>query len=415
MSAADDAGAADAARDERRRRRWRLALGPDADSTLGTRLSGADAERDAALTKLYGPSPGGPAAAPGIREIQGRKGRRSAGLGGSAPGVARWLGDIRSYFPTTVVQVLQRDAMERLGLRQLLLEPELLEAVQPDVSLVTALVALNRVIPARSRETAREVVRRVTDQLEQRLATRTRAAVVGALHRAARTRRPRPGDIDWNRTVRANLRHYQPALGTVIPERLIGFGRRQRSVERDLILAVDQSGSMAPSVVYASVFGAVLAGMSAMRTSLVVFDTEVVDLTAQLADPVEILFATQLGGGTDINRAVAYCQTLVSRPQDTILVLLSDLFEGGIREDLVTRVASLVDAGVVVVALLALSDEGSPAFDHSLAADLAGVGVTAFACTPDAFPELMAAAIERRDLGRWAAERGIVTAAPSPL
>jgi hypothetical protein len=327
--------------------------------------------------------------------------------------VARWLGDIRTYFPTTVVQVLQRDAMERLGLRRLLLEPEMLRAVEPDVSLVATLVALNRVIPDRSRETARDVVRTVTDRLEQQLARRTRAAVAGALHRAARTRRPRPGDIDWNRTVRANLRHYQPELGTVIPERLIGFGRRQRSVERELILAVDQSASMASSVVYASVLGAVMAGMATIRTSLVVFDTEVADLTSTLSDPVDILFATQLGGGTDINRAVAYCQSLVSRPLDTILVLLSDLFEGGIREELVGRMASLVDGGVVVVVLLALSDDGSPAYDHGLAADLAATGVVSFACTPDAFPELMAAAIERRDLSRWAAERGIVTAAPA--
>ena len=397
-----------------RRRRWRLALGPDADGPLGARLSGADAGRDGALEKLYGPSggPGRAADGPGPRESQSRKARRSGGLGGSAPGVARWLGDIRSYFPTTVVQVLQRDAMERLGLRRLLLEPELLEAVQPDVSLVATLVALGRVIPERSRETARDVVRRVTDQLEQRLATRTRSAVAGALHRATRSRRPRPGDIDWNRTVLVNLRHYQPDLGTLIPERLVGFGRRQRSVERDLILAVDQSGSMASSVVYASVFGAVLAGMSTMRTALVVFDTEVVDLTSVLNDPVDILFATQLGGGTDINRAVAYCERLVSRPRDTILVLLSDLFEGGIREELVTRMASLVESGVVVVALLALDDEGAPAYDHSVAADLAEVGVASFACTPDAFPDLMAAAIERRDLDRWAAERGMVTAAP---
>jgi hypothetical protein len=400
--------------DRERRRRWRLALGPDGDRPLGTRLSGADTERDGALQKLYGPSGSGPDGAPGaVRDIQSRQGRRTAGLGASAPGVARWLGDIRSYFPTTVVQVLQRDAMERLGLRRLLLEPELLQAVEPDVSLVATLVALNRVIPARSRETARDVVRTVTDRLEARLARRTRSAVAGALHRAARTRRPRPGDVDWNRTVRANLRHYQPELGTVIPERLIGYGRRQRSVERELILAIDQSASMASSVVYASVFGAVLAGMNAMRTSLVVFDTEVADLSSVLSDPVDILFATQLGGGTDINRAVAYCQSLVTRPQDTILVLISDLFEGGLRDELVGRMTSLVDDGAVVVALLALSDDGSPGYDHGLAADLAAAGVVSFACTPDAFPDLMAAAVERRDLGHWAAERGIVTTAPA--
>jgi Mg-chelatase subunit ChlD len=271
---------------------------------------------------------------------------------------------------------------------------------------------LKGVIPVRSRETARTVVRTVTDQLEARLAQRTRAAVTGALNRAARVRRPRHRDIDWTATIRANLRHYQPAYGTIVPERLVGYGRRQQSVQREVVLCIDQSGSMAASVVYASVFAAVLAGMRSLRTQLVVFDTNVVDLTALLDDPVELLFATQLGGGTDINRAVAYCQGLISRPADTIFILLSDLIEGGARDELVGRMAAVAQSGAVVVALLALSDDGTPAYDHAMAAALASVGVVAFGCTPDAFPDLMAAAIERRDLGRWAADQGIVTAAP---
>jgi hypothetical protein len=376
---------------DERLRRWRLVLGSDAEG----QLSGDDVGRDAALSKLYG-STAGP---------------RSAGLGGSAPAVARWLGDIRGYFPTSVVRVLQQDAMDRLGLRQLLLEPELLEAVEPDVALVATLVALNGVIPEHSRETARAVVRHVTDELEKRLAARTRSAITGALNRSSRTRRPRPADIDWNRTIHANLKHYQTEQKTIIPERLVGFGRRQQAVQRDVILAIDQSGSMAASVVYASVFGAVLAGMRALRTQLVVFDTNVVDLTAELSDPVDILFATQLGGGTDINRAVAYCQTLVARPADTILVLLSDLIEGGLRDEMIGRMADVVRSGVTTVALLALNDDGSPAYDHTLAAALAAVGVASFACTPDLFPDLMAAAIERRDLSRWAADHGVTTAA----
>ena len=387
-----------------------MALGGDADSALGVPPDQTDKDRDKALAALYGSGPE-VGTAPGVRDILARSGRRSAGLGGSAPAVARWLGDIRSYFPASVVRVMQRDAMDRLGLRQLLLEPEMLAAVTPDVSLVADLVALNRVIPERSRDTARTVVRQVTSELERRLAARTQVSVRGALHRSARTRRPLPGDIDWDRTIRANLRNYRPEIGTIVPQRVIGYGRRRRSVEREIILAVDQSGSMAESVVYASVFGAVLAGVSAFRTSLVAFDTEVVDLTAELSDPVDILFGIQLGGGTDINRAVAYCQERVSRPRDTIFVLISDLVEGGVRDECVARMAALVDAGVVTVALLALNDEGSPAYDHDMAADLAAVGVSAFACTPDLFPGLMAAAIERRDLGRWAAEQGVTTAA----
>ncbi|MFC4051810.1 VWA domain-containing protein [Actinomadura syzygii] len=377
---------------DERLRRWRLVLGGEHADGTGVTLTGDDVRMDGALEKLYGAG----------EEGRPRPGRRSAGLGDSAPSVARWLGDIRDYFPSSVVQVMQKDAIERLDLTRLLLEPEMLDAVEPDVHLVGTLLSLNKVLPDRARESARAVVRGVVRDLERRLAQRTRSAVGGALDRAARTSRPRRlADVDWNRTIRANLRHYLPEHGTLVPERLIGYGRRQQAVKRDVVLAIDQSGSMAASVVYASVFGAVLASMRSLRTSLVVFDTSVVDLTDQLHDPVEVLFGTQLGGGTDINRAVAYCQGLVTRPNDTVLVLISDLYEGGVREELLSRVATLTGAGVQVVVLLALSDEGTPAYDHENAAALAAMGVPAFACTPDAFPDLMAAAIERRDLKRW--------------
>jgi uncharacterized protein with von Willebrand factor type A (vWA) domain len=235
--------------------------------------------------------------------------------------------------------------------------------------------------------------------------------VTGALNRSARTRRPRHGDIDWARTIGANLRHYQAELGTVIPERLIGFGRRQPQVQRSIVLCIDQSGSMAASVVYCSVFAAALASLRAVSTRLVVFDTAVVDLTDVVQDPVDVLFGVQLGGGTDIGGALAYCQSQITKPNDTVVVLISDLLEGGVRENMLARVGSMVAAGVTVVALLALSDEGAPAFDHDNAAALASLGVPAFACTPDLFPELMAAAIDRRDLSLWAAANDIVTSA----
>ncbi|WP_443080746.1 vWA domain-containing protein [Streptomyces sp. PTD5-9] len=251
-------------------------------------------------------------------------------------------------------------------------------------------------MPETTKETAREVVRKVVDDLEKRFATRTRATLSGALDRAARTDRPRHRDIDWNRTVRANLKNYLPEHGTVVPERLIGYRRAARSVKKDVILCIDQSGSMASSVVHASVFGAVLASMSTLRTRLVVFDTAVVDLTDQLDDPVDVLFGTQLGGGTDINRALAHCQTRITRPADTVVVLISDLYEGGIRDEMLKRVAAMTASGVRFVTLLALSDEGAPAYDHDHAAALGALGTPAFACTPDLFPEVMAAAIEGR-------------------
>jgi Mg-chelatase subunit ChlD len=382
---------------DERLRRWRLALG-GADDGIGVPLNGFDARVDSALGALYDSD-----------ASDGRQGarQRQAGLGASAPRVARWLGDIRTFFPVSVVQVMQKDAIERLGLTRLLLEPELLDAVEPDVHLVGTLLSLSRVIPEQARESARAVVRTVTSDLERRLAQRTRSAVTGALNRASRTSRPkRPADIDWDRTIRANLRHYLPQYRTIVPDRLVGYARKQQAVARDVILCLDQSGSMASSVVYAGVFGAVLASIRSLRTSVVAFDTSVVDLTEQLSDPVDVLFGTQLGGGTDINRALAYCQRLITRPARTIVILVSDLFEGGNREEMLRRIADMTASGTQVVALLALSDDGAPGYDHDNAAALAGLGVPAFACTPDAFPELMAAAIDRRNLTEWA-HRGL--------
>lgn len=375
--------------------RWRLVLGGGpADGVhaggLSVPLSDEDQRRDEALQALYDSD-------------------RRAGLGGSAPKVARWLGDIRGYFPTSVVQVMQTDAMDRLGLRQLLLEPEMMSSITPDVGMVSTLVGLGRAIPERSRETARQVVRTVTDQLEERLRAKTMQAVTGALDRASRSRRPKLRDVDWNRTIAANLKHYQPEHRTVIPERLVGFARRTHQVEREIILCIDQSGSMAESIVYSSVFGAVLASLRSVSTRLVVFDTEVVDLTDELDDPVDVLFGVQLGGGTDINRALAYCQGLIERPTETVLVLISDLYEGGIAEEMLERASAIVGSGATMIALLALSDSGRPSYDADHAAALAVIGVPAFAVTPDLFPDLMAAAIERRDIAQWAASNDLVT------
>ncbi len=374
--------------------RWRLVLGgDDADGVRGPGgdaigLGPDDEARDRALRELY-------------------DGDRKGGMGRSSPRVARWLGDIRTYFPSTVVQVMQSDAMDRLGLRHLLLEPEMLDAVEPDMSMVTTLIGLGGALPAESRESARQVVRKVTSQLEERLAAKTREAVTGALDRSARTRRPRARDIDWNRTIAANLKHYLPEHRTVVPERLVGFGRRTTQVQREIVLCIDQSGSMAESIVYSSVFGAVLASVRSVATRLVVFDTAVVDLTDELDDPVDLLFGVQLGGGTDINQAIAYCQERITRPSDTIFVLISDLYEGGIEDEMLRRARELVDAGVTCVALLALSDSGAPSYDAGHAAALSALGVPAFACTPDLFPDLMAAAIERRDITQWAAANDV--------
>jgi Mg-chelatase subunit ChlD len=367
-----------------RLRRWRLVLGGGQADGIGCTLGGDDVAMDEVLSQLYDRSE---LSGLGLQG-QGRRGGSEA----SQPGASRWLGDIRTYFPTSVVHVMQQDALERIGYHKLLAEPEILEMFTPDVHLVATLLTLKKVIPEKTRSTARLVVQPVVDDLLRRLHNPLRQAVSGALNRSTRNRRPRYREIDWQRTIRANLRHYQPDYRTIIPETLIGYGRRRSSLN-DVILCIDQSGSMATSVVYAGIFGAVLASLPAVSTRLVLFDTSVVDMTAQLDDPVELLFGAQLGGGTDIAQALGYCQGLVRRPQQTVMVLITDLYEGGNVEQMFARAAALMQSGVQLITLLALHDEGAPSFDREHAARLAALGSPAFACTPDQFPDLMAAAL----------------------
>ena len=283
-----------------RLRRWRLLLGEAANDSCGG-LGKDDGKMDQALEQLYD--------APAWRG-EGGSGGRKGGLGASSPQVARWLGDIRTYFPSSVVQLMQQDALDRLGLHQLLLEPEMLESVVPDVHLVGTLLSMSRVIPAKTKETARLVVRKVVAELEKKLKQKTVAAVRGALDRANRNRRPKSAaEMNWDRTLRANLHTYDKKRKVVIAEKLIGHSRKQRrgTPLRDIVLCVDQSGSMASSVVYAGIFGAVLASLRAVKTRIVFFDTTVVDLTDELEDPVDLLFGTQLGGGTDIRKCLRKC------------------------------------------------------------------------------------------------------------
>jgi Mg-chelatase subunit ChlD len=361
--------------------KWRLILGKQADPAVSVPLEGEMMGLDGVLDALYDSD-------------------RTGGLGSSSPNINRWLGDIRKYFPTSTVQLMQKDAIDRLNLKQLLLQPETLENLQPDVNLVATLLSLNKAMPQNTRETARMVIRKVVEDLEKRLAQPLREAIRGALNRAVRNRKPKYNEIDWHQTIRANLKNYQADLKTIIPEHLIGRGRKGQSL-KNIILLVDQSGSMAASVVYASIFGAVMASIRAVKTQMVVFDTEVVDLTAELKDPIDLMFGTQLGGGTDIHKALTYTESLIQNPSETILILISDLFEGGNVGEMLKKAASIRESGVTFIALLALSDQGKPSFDKSVAAQFANMDIPSFACTPDRFPDLMAAAIQKKDLWQF--------------
>jgi len=381
-------------------KRWRLILGgAEADGT-GASLSPEEQGMDSTLDALY--------------EFERRDafeyGEKKGGRRESAqPQVARWLGDIRKYFPQSVVKVLQNDALKQPKLGQMLLfEPEILEQTVPDVHLVATLLEMSKFIPSKTRDTARRVVQHVVDELMLRLEYKTVQAVTGALHRSVRNRRPRFAEMDWNTTILKNLRHYQPEYKTIIPEVRIGYGRKNRRALKHIILCIDQSGSMGTSVVYSGIFGAVMASIPTVKTHMVVFDTQVADLTESLHDPVDLLFGVQLGGGTDINAALRYCQGLITKPDDTILVLISDLEEGGDARKMMQCMEAISFSGVQMIALLALNDDGTPAYNHTHARFLAQLNTPVFACTPDVFPDLMAAAISNQDLMQWMGDQGIV-------
>ena len=369
-------------------RKWRLILGGQENDGTGFSLKDRDVQIDKTLEALYDSD-------------------RRGGLGPSSPNVARWLGDIRTFFPSSVVQVMQQDALKRLNLTQMLFEKEMLENVEPDVNLVATLMTLSRVIPDKTKDTARQVVRKVVDELMKKLAQPTQQAITGSLNKSVRNRRPRYNEINWHATIQKNLKHYQPDYKTIIPETRIGHGRKRTSL-KDIVLCLDQSGSMGTSVVYSGIFGSVIASIPAIKTKMVVFDTAVADLTEELTDPVELLFGVQLGGGTDINLALTYCRQIITKPLDTVLVLITDLYEGGDPAEMRKRATELVTAGVQVIVLLALNDEGAPSYDHANAQFMSALGIPVFACSPDKFPDLMAAALSKQDIGMWAAKEDIV-------
>lgn len=370
--------------DDRRRAllRWRLVLGPqEGGQGRGGGQGGAGG--------LWGESEAMLAAEGGLGELDraldflyGEQ-ERSAGSGASSPKVASWLGDIRRYFPREVVAFMEKDAIERKGLRQLLLEPEVLQSLEKDVGLVATILAFKHLMPEQTRQTARQVVAEIVEELRNRLENETRQALLGAMRRDRHSPLKVARNLDLRRTVREGLRNYQPGLKKVVPERIHFFANQRRYHEWRVIVLVDQSGSMGESVVYASIVAAVFASLPALDTRLVFFDTSIADVSDQLSDPVEVLFGVQLGGGTDIARAVRYGTSLVGQPEKTLFLLITDLYEGGSQADLLQQLGALKENRVQVLCVLALNDGGTASFDRDLARKVASLDVPTFAATPN--------------------------------
>ena len=372
-------------------KRWRLILGSDAEQQInnmgGAGLSAEELLMDSALSHIYGND-----------GVSGKGAGKAGGNGMSSPQITKWLGDLRSLFAPMEIKVIQNDAIERWGLKQLLFEPEMLDGLEPDISTASLLLMLKDQIPKRAKENARIYISKIVEDINRRLSDDLKRSVTAAVNRREHSPIPSAAALDYKLTVRRNLKNYSPELKTILPEKFYFFERASKSASRTIILDIDQSGSMGESVIYSSVMGCILASMNSVKTHIVAFDTKVTDLTELCSDPVELLYGIQLGGGTDIEKSVAYCSELVAEPDKTTMFLITDLYEGGNRNGLIRRIGELKESGVNIIVLLAISDRGKPCYDSSLAEKIASMDIPCFACPPEKLPELLELAIKRRSL-----------------
>lgn len=369
---------------EELRRRWRLILGDQAETAAGAPgapLSPADLEIDQALGFLFD------------REYERDPDTyrdRTGGGGRSRLTTPRWLSNLRSLFPRSTAETLMRLALDRYGLTGVLADETLVETIEPDIPLLRALLATKGVVPGSVLGAVRRLVRRVADQLAERLRVQVLSCFTGARNRAQRSRTAVAKNFDPWTTIRRNLKHYQTESQSLVIERAYFHSRLQRRSPWDLLLVVDQSGSMADSVIHSAVLAGIFCSLPMLRSRLVLFDTAVVDLTEHASDPVEVLMRVQLGGGTDIAGALEYAASWVRNPRRTLLVLVSDFFEGGSPDDLYASAGRLVESGVTCLGLAALDERAEPAFERMVAGRLARLGFEIAAMTPDRLAEWVA-------------------------
>jgi hypothetical protein len=371
--------------------RWRLILGEPGAAVLGdARLGPEAAGRDAALDWLYGRDE-----ELARRDVRRASGRRSGGDGESVLTTVDWLDDVARLFPVETVERLHRDAIERYDITDIVTDPQVLERIEPNAALLKAVLRTKHLMNPEVLRLARRIVDAVVRDLMARLATEVRPAFTGArARRPSRFRLAR--DFDMTRTIRANLGHYRPDQRRLFIESPHFFSRTRRQTQPwQVILLVDQSGSMVDSVIHSAVTAACLWGLPGVRTHLVAFDTTVVDLTGEVDDPVELLMRVQLGGGTDIANAVEYAAQLVETPRRTIVVLITDFYEGGDEYRLVRAVRGLVEQGSVVLGLAALDESANPAYDRACAQCLADVGAAVGAMTPGELATFIAEQVGR--------------------
>lgn len=379
-----------------RLRRWRLILGSEAQKRMegmgdGPDLSQEDLMMDTALDAIYN------------RDMKFGFGG-GAGKGASSPQISRWLGDVRTLFDKDIVKIIQSDAMERCGLKQLIFEPELLENIEPDMHMASMILTLKDQIPKQSKENAREFIRKIVEQINALLETDLKRAVTASINRKLHSPIPSASALDFQTTIRKGIKDYNTKLKKIIPQKYYFFERSATTAANKytVILDIDQSGSMGESVIYSSIMSCILASMSAIKTKVVAFDNNIVDLSEKCEDPIDLLFGFTLGGGTDIEKSIKYCTKYIENPKKTIFFLISDLEEGGNRAGLLRRLTQMKEDGVIVICLLAISDSGKPYYDANMAQRIANNGIPCFAAAPQMLPRLLEKAMKNEDMSEFA-------------
>jgi len=379
--------------------RWRMVLGKFSERQLGAPggsdapMSGAGAggsahynRMDRALDFLYGREYG----KRGVRDRGRHSDDRTGTPGASVLAIPDWLKDVRELFPRETVEVLERHALERYGMTELVTDADVLKKMEPSYELLKAVLSFRHLMAPKVLDVARTLVRQVVEDLRKRLALEVRQVLWGRVNRQRRSPLKVARNLDWRRTIRSNLRHYDRERKRLILHALSFFSRVEHHLPWHIIMAVDCSGSMMDSVIHSAVMAGIFKGLPAVRVSLVAFDTAVVDLTEQADDPTEVLMSVQLGGGTDIAGAVGYCETLVQSPTRTIVVVVTDFFEGGPPALLPGSIKRLREAGVRVLGLAALDAEANPTYDRQMAERCVAAGAEVAALTPRRLAEWMA-------------------------
>lgn len=365
-----------------RAKRWRLILGSQTDEKLsdvsgeGITLSEEEQIMADALECIY-------------RSDANDYFKGKAGNGVSAPRLNRWLSDIRKVFDSEMVKVIETDSIEKKGLTSLLYEKEFLEAASPDINIASTLLTYKNAVPDKRKNSAREYIERVVEDINRRLETDIERAVTGALNKKEHKSFGTASTIDFNYTVRRNLKNYNKDLKTIIPERMYFYDSIRKKNKWNVIVDIDQSGSMGASVINSTIMGCILSKMSSLKTRIVSFDTSVVDLTALYEDPIDMLFGIQLGGGTDIHKSLCYCEQFIENPDETIFFLISDLEEWGSRGKLLNKIQFFKESGVKFVCMLALDDNGTPYYSKSMAKSIAEMDIPVFAATPKMIPDIL--------------------------